>query len=171
MINVANLVGIGIGMKLVNGKFKPKVGKSSIFAVIFFILMFIGCAFAFVYNIINFNLRLIILCGGGMYGIIYMLLISHVLQPAKNYYITFQSEESLEGFELLYKDKKVNILYTVDAQGKIMFADNAKKTNCVSYADGSKMSKMTKYRIVNYFAQWLIENNLMSDEVTVSLEY
>ena len=86
--------------------------------------------------------------------------------PARNYYITFQSDDSLDGFELLYKKKKVNILYKTDAKGKIAIADKANKIKCVSYADGSKMSNITKYRIVNYFGKWLMENDLLSDEVT-----
>ena len=144
---VENSAGVGLGIKLINGKIKPKTGVSSIIATIFFLALFVCFALAFFYGIIPLNPEFIIM-------------------PARNYYITFQSDDSLDGFELLYKKKIVNILYKTDAKGKIAYADNANKIKCVSYADGSKMSNITKYRIVNYFGKWLMENDLLSDEVT-----
>ena len=76
----------------------------------------------------------------------------------------------MEGFELYYKNKKVNVDYKLDEKGKIMFNNNIKKKDCISYADGSKMSNVIKFKIINYFSMWLKSKNLLSEHVTLSIE-
>lgn len=169
-MNSGNIVGIIAGIKLVNGKFKPKYGTSAIIAMIIMILLFLGFVAAFIYGIASLNIEFIIMPLFGIFGIGYVLLISPYTQRSKNYYIEFQNENTLAGFRLLYKGKLVNIQYKVDREGKIAFMNNMKKTKCISYADGSKMSGMTKYKIINYFAKWLSTNNLLSNEVTATFE-
>ena len=87
----------------------------------------------------------------------------------QNYYIEFQNENSLADFKLSYKGKLVNIQYKIDNNGKIAFINNS-KLSCVSYADGTKMSNFTKYRIINYFTKQLNDNKLLSSEVTSTFE-
>ncbi len=99
-------------------------------------------------------------------------------QNKNDYYIEFESENSLANFKLYYKNKLVNIKYKIDNNGKIAFAYNNSKLDCISYADadadadadGTKMSKLTKFRIINYFTKWLNDNHLMSEEITTTLE-
>ena len=97
-------------------------------------------------------------------------MISPYCQNPNNYYIEFQDENTLADFKLYYKNKLVNVLYKVDQVGKIAFASNTNKLGCVSYADGSVMKKIDKYRIVNYFTLWLTENDLVSKDVTFVFE-
>lgn len=54
--------------------------------------------------------------------------------------------------------------------GKITFYNNNNKLSCISYKDGSNMSNLTKYKIMNYFTKWLNDNGLMSDEITTTFE-
>lgn len=159
-----------LGVKLMNGKIKPKLSPFGYLGVAVMVVAWIGFFFAFLYGIMNFNLEYIVMPAVGLWGFGYILRISPYTQSSKDYYITVQSENSLAGFELYYKKKKVNIAYKVDSKGKIAFANNAQKTQCISYADGSKMKNITKYRIVNYFTKWLMSNHLLSDEVTITFE-
>ena len=100
----------------------------------------------------------------------YLLLISPYTQNPENYYIEFESESSLNNFKLSYKNKPVTIQYKIDNNGKIAFYDNNNKLSCISYKDGSNMSNLTKYKIMNYFAKWLNDNGLMSGEITTTFE-
>lgn len=104
-----------------------------------------------------------------MFLVIY-LLISPYTQNPENYYIEFESENSLDNFKLSYKNKLVTIRYKIDNNGKITFYDNNNKLSCISYKDDSNMSNLTKYKIMNYFAKWLNDNGLMSDEITTTFE-
>lgn len=103
-------------------------------------------------------------------SVTYILAITPYTQKSSNYSIKFIDENTLDKFELYYKNKRVNIKYKVDSIGKITFIDNMNKLNCVSYEDGSKMAHITKYKIINYFSKWLADNNLISKEVTVTFE-
>lgn len=169
-MNFGNIAGIALGIKLVNGRFKPKFGAKAIVAVTIQLLFCIGFLAASIYGIVTFNLEFIAMGSLGVFGFGYLLLISPHTQRSKNYYIEFVSENSLAGFKLIYKNKPVSILYKVDSKGKIAFANNNSKLSCISYTDGSKMGNFTKYKIINYFAEWLNDNGLISDEVTTSLE-
>ena len=54
----------------------------------------------------------------------YIILINPYTQNKNNYYIEFESENSLANFRLYYKNKLVNIKYKIDNNGKIAFANN-----------------------------------------------
>lgn len=97
-------------------------------------------------------------------------LVSPYFQNAKNYYIEFEKEDSLNNFQLYYKNKKIKIEYKIDLKGKIAFLNNERKLQCISYDDGSKMSNFTKYKIINYFTKWLSDNHLLSNEVNTTFE-
>ena len=60
--------------------------------------------------------------------------------------------------------------YLLDKNNKLKLKNNKQKTTCISYKDNSQMSKMIKYRIINYLCIWLANNNLLSDDVTVTYE-
>lgn len=169
-MNTGNVVGTGLGIKLVNGKFKPKYNKFAyiVLAIMFFI--FLGFIAGFIYGIINLNIEVIVMCFISIVSLGYLLLITPYTQSSKNYYIEFESQDSLSGFKLKYKNKLVFIKYIIDNEGKIAFADNNSKLKCISYADGSKMLNITKYKIMNYFSKWLHDNNLMSKQITLSFE-
>lgn len=169
-MNSGNIAGTALGIKLVNGKFKPKFNLLSYIVLTIFILLFIVFFVAFIYGIINLNLEFIIIPSIGMFGTGYIILITPYTQKASNYKIELKKENSLAGFKLFYKDKKVIIKHKIDDNGKFAFGNNYKKLDCVSYADGKKMSNFTKYRIINYFGRWLQDNNLMSSLVTVTFE-
>ena len=169
-MNIGSFVGAAIGVKLVNGKFRPKYGAWAIIAVIIMILFIIGFSCLFIYGVINMNFEVIIMSAIGVLSFGYILVISPYVQKSNNYYIEFQSEDSLEGFKLFYKGKSVNVQHRIDDSGKIAFANNGNKLSCISYADGTKMSNLVKYKIINYFSKWLNDNNLLSSEVTVTFE-
>jgi len=169
-MNNSNITGITLGINLINGNFKPKFRISAIISIIIMILFVIGCICAFIYGIIKLNIEFIIMPAIGIFSFGYLLLISPYTQKSKNYYIEFQSPNSLVAFKLSYKGKLVNIQYKIDNYGKITFANNAKKLSCISYVDNSKMSNFTKYKIINYFTKWLNDNNLLSSEITTTLE-
>lgn len=169
-MNVSNFVGVGIGIKLVNGRFKPKYNAKSKIVLGLFFILFLMFLVLFGYGIINLNIEFIIMPLIGMWGIGYMLLISPYLQKSNDYLIEFMDENTLNGFKLYYKNKLVNIEYCVDEKGLIYFKNNSNKKECVSYADGSRMTNLDKYRVINYFAKWLSDYNLLSSNVTMSLE-
>lgn len=169
-MNMGNFIGPVVGIALVNGKLKPKYGIKGIIGIvlaILFLLVFIG---AFIYGLLNINIEFIIMPLIGIFGFGYVLLINPYLQKSSNYYIEFQNENSLVGFKLFYKGKLVNILYKVDGNGKIAFANNNNKLSCISYADNTKMNKVVKFRIINYFSKWLNDNKLLSSEITTTFE-
>ena len=62
------------------------------------------------------------------------------------------------------------IINNGDKYGKFKWSNNNAKLKCVSYFDGTKMSNFTKYRIINYFSAWLLENDYLSKEVSVTFE-
>ncbi len=169
-MDFGNFVGMALGIKLMNGKIKPKFGASAIIGIIIMVLFFIGLCCAFIYGLINVNLEFIIIPSLGIVALGYIFLVSPYTQKSSNYYIEFQSEDSLAGFKLSYRGKLVNIQHKIDNQGKIAFANNGSKLSCISYADGSKMSNFVKFKIINYFAKWLNDNNLLSSEVTTTFE-
>ena len=100
----------------------------------------------------------------------YLLLISAYTQNSNNYYIKTKKEDSFEGFELYYKKKKVELNFCIDKEGKFKWANNNFKLKCISYFDGTNMSNFTKYRIINYFSSWLVENDYLSKDVSVTFE-
>lgn len=169
-MTIGNFVGAALGVKLVNGKFRPKYGVRNIIGIIIMALFFIGFFCAFIYGLVNLNFEFIVMPAIGMFSFGYMLLISPYTQKSSNYYIEFQSEDSLAGFKLSYKGKLVNIQHKIDSNGKIAFANNSSKLSCISYADGTQMSNFVKYKVINYFTKWLNDNNLLSSEITSTFE-
>lgn len=156
--------------KLASGKFRPKFNKFSIVVTALLFILLGGTSIGLIYALLSLNLNLILACGCGIFGLMYIILINPYTQNKNNYYIEFESENSLANFKLYYKNKLVNIKYKIDNNGKIAFANNESKLSCVSYADGTKMSKLTKFRVMNYFIKWLNDYNLMSDEITTTFE-
>lgn len=156
--------------KLASGKFRPKFNKFSIVVTVLLFILLGGTSIGLIYALLSLNLDLILTCGCGIFGLTYIILINPYTQNKNNYYIEFESENSLANFRLYYKNKLVNIKYKIDNNGKIAFANNESKLSCVSYADGTKMSKLTKFRVMNYFIKWLNDYNLMSDEITTTFE-
>ncbi len=169
-MNMGNFVGAMLGIKLVNGKISPKYGTAAIVAMIIMVFFFILFCGTMIYGLINIDMEVIVMSVCGLYGFGYLLLISPYTQKSSNYYIEFQSENSLAGFKLAYKGRWVNIQYRLDNQGKFAFANNRNKLSCLSYVDGTKMSNLEKYKIINYFSKWLKDNGLLSLEVTSTLE-
>lgn len=169
-MNIGNIVGIGLGIKLVNGKIKPKFGKGAIISTIIMFLLLVVSLVGFVYSLLVLDVEFILMFALGVFGFGYLLLVNPYIQNSNNYYIEFESEDSLNNFKLNYKNKLVTIKYKIDDSGRIAFLNNNNKLSCISYADGSKMSNLTKYKVINYFAKWLNDNGLMSKEVTSTFE-
>lgn len=167
---IETFAGAYIGVQLVNGKIRPKYGKQGIVALILYPIILITCFAALIYGIINLEFGFILYPVVGIFAFGYMMLISPYFQSSKNYYIKFQNENTLNNFELYYKNKKVKILYKIGTDGKIAFLNNEKKLSCFAYENGDKMSNFTKYKIMNYFAKWLNDNKLLSNDVTTTFE-
>lgn len=168
---IDNLIGVGIGINLMNGKIKPK--KKGVFtyvSLIILLIVLIGFFIAFLYGLINLNIEFIFFPVLGIFGLGYILLISPYTQNSNNYYIKVQHNNSFEGFELYYKQKRIDLKYLTDNEGKFKWANNNAKLKCISYFDGTKMSNFTKYRIINYFSTWLNDNNYLSKDVTLTFE-
>lgn len=169
-MNIENVAGIALGIKLTNGKIKPKFGKGAIIGIIIMFLFCLASLIGFIYGLLSFDFEIIFMCACGLFGFGYLLLISPYTQSSKNYYIKFESENSLNNFKLSYKNKLVSIQYKIDNNGKIAFSNKNSKLSCISYADGLKMSNLTKYKIINYFTMWLNDNGLISNEITKTFE-
>lgn len=167
---IDTFAGAYLGVQLVNGKIRPKYGKQGIVAVILYPIILITCFACLIYGFINLELGFILYPSIGIFAFGYMMLISPYFQSSKNYYIKFQNENTLNNFELYYKNKKVKILYKIATDGKIAFLNNEKKLSCFAYENGDKMSNFTKYKIMNYFAKWLNDNKLLSNDVTTTFE-
>lgn len=169
-MNVGNFVGSSLGMKLVNGKIKPKFGIPKVLAILIMISIFTLAFYGLMYGIKNMDVEFIVMPSLIILAFGYVALISPYTQNPKNYYIEFLNEDSLAGFKLFYKGKLVDIKHKIDNEGRIAFANNESKLSCLSYADGTKMSNLVKYKINNYFIMWLNDNKLLSSEVTVTFE-
>lgn len=120
-MNAGNATGTALGIKLLNGKIKPKYGKGAVIGIIFMFIILIAFLIGFIYGLLNFNFEFILMCGCGLYGFGYLLLINPYTQSSKNYYIEFESENALTGFNLFYKTKQVSIQYIIDKNGKIAY--------------------------------------------------
>ena len=164
------ITGTSLGIKLMNGKIKHKKRsvKTSI-VIIIFILLLIIFSITFLYGLINLNIEYMFFCGITIWGISYLLLISAYTQNSNNYYIKVKTDDSFEVFELYYKQKKIALKFFIDNEGKFKWANNNSKLKCISYFDGTKMRNFTKYRIINYFSAWLLENDYLSKDVSVTL--
>jgi len=162
MNNVNNIV---LKIKEADGKFYPKCRKKSFVCNLILDLCLLGATILFIREILNFpnsDIRILLLSGILIPILDYLMLLSPYQQYIEKYRIEFANENTLDGFKLFYRSKEVNLLYEIDDNGRIMLKkDN--KLNYISYADGSRMSRLTKCRIINYFKAWLKDNNLISE--------
>lgn len=107
----------------------------------------------------------------GLFAFGYLILISPYSQRPQNYDIEIIAPDGrIQGLYVTYKGRGVNVSYTLDADGRFAFSDNAYKTKCVSYSDGTRMPAFTRYRVVNYLSMALKTNNLLSEMVTPTIE-
>ena len=70
----------------------------------------------------------------------------------------------------ILQEKRINLKFYIDNEGKFKWANNNSKLKCISYFVGTKMRNFTKYRIINYFSAWLLENDYLSKDVSVTFE-
>lgn len=158
-------------VKLMNGKLKPeKKSFKTYLWLLFFIVIFFAMLTFFIIGLINLKIEYIFMGGTSTIGTAYILLITPYLQNPNNYELKIENENSFEGFHLYYKNKEVSIKYKVDKEGKFLFENNNNKLSTISYMDNTKMSNFTKYRIINYFSNWLKNKDFLSKEVTVTFE-
>ena len=75
-MNIGNIAGIALGIKLVNGKIKPKFGKGAIIGIIIMFLLLIASLIGFIYGLLSFDFEFIFMCACGLFGFGYLLLIS-----------------------------------------------------------------------------------------------
>ena len=103
-MNVGNMVGIALGIKLVNGKIRPKFKKKITFGLIIIGFLMIAFLCGIVYGLMTSDYEIV---GIGILGILsfgYIILISPYTQKSDNYYIEFQDENTLSSFILLSID-------------------------------------------------------------------
>lgn len=168
---IGNAMGASLGIKLINGKIKPKFEKSAVIVICIMVLLLLGAIIGFIYTcFFSFEFELFLFSLLTIPSIIYLLLISPYTQNSNNYYIEFQNENELTNFKLFYKKKLVNINYKITNDGKLAFSDDSSKLSCIGYSNGDKISDFTKHRIINYFTRWLSDNDLLSDDVTTTFE-
>ena len=55
-MNIGNFVGAALGIKLINGKIKPKYGKKAIAGIVFMLLLLLLCIILFIYELIKMDL-------------------------------------------------------------------------------------------------------------------
>ena len=149
-----------------NGKFWPKCSKKSFVKNLILDLSLIAVTILAIYEILSFpdiDLKILIPSIILIPILDYLMLISPYQQYIEKYHIEFVNESKLDGFKLFYKKKELKILYEIDDEGKLLFKEK-NKLNCITYNDGSRMSNLTKRRILNYFTKWLSDNNLISEK-------
>lgn len=106
MSKIGNFVGADLGVKLINGKIKPKKrGVLTYIGLVIFSLLLVGFMMAFVCGLMNMNIEFTFFSGIGILSFGYLLLISPHTQNSNNYIIKVKNENSFEGFEL-YINKK-----------------------------------------------------------------
>ena len=168
---IGNIVGASMGINLINGKIKPrKKGIKTYIGLAFLVLLFLMFIVALIWGLISRNFEFILFSSIGILSFGYLLLISPYTQNSNNYYIKVKNSNSFEGFELYYKQKKIDIKFSTDQEGKFKWANNNSKLECISYSDNTKMNNFTKYRIINYFSAWLLDNDYLSKDVTITFE-
>lgn len=91
-----------------------------------------------------------------------MYSISPYTQKKENYKIDINDD-----IKIWYKDKEVKFRYIINKNGKIDFEDTVNKQLCISYKDGSKMSKRIKYQIANYIAMILTRCEIMDKQYLI----
>ncbi len=145
-------------------KFKKKIG------IIFFIILVVIPIWLTVSSIVlplflgrgEINLEYLLYSVIGVWCFFYMYSISPYTQKKENYKIDINDD-----IKIWYKDKEVKFRYIINKNGKIDFEDTVNKQLCISYKDGSKMSKRIKYQIVNYIAMILTRCEIMDKQYLV----
>ena len=67
-MNIGNIVGTSLGIKLVNGKIKPKYGRGAIIGMIIMVLIFIAFCCGLIYGLITIDFELIFASICGTFG-------------------------------------------------------------------------------------------------------
>jgi len=150
-------------MKLVNGKFAPKCSKKDLFVNFVLDLGLICVTTLFILEVIKLseaNLSILILSAILIPILDYIILLSPDQQYTENYRIELKSENSIDGFKLFYRKRELTVSYKIE-EGKIIFDDSK---NNFTYKDGTKISYLTKQRIINYFSKWLSQNDLLFED-------
>lgn len=161
-----SFVGAKVAKKSVSGKMKVRK-PSGIAAALSIICFGFSILVLLMYGIIKeaeLELGIAVVCG--IFGFGYIILINPLLQSKKNYRIFVNGGE----IQISYKNRPVLFKYHIDPEGRIAFVDDYNKINCVSYADGSRMGKVTKFRIVNYLTMWLQQRDCLSDSTRYTIE-
>lgn len=168
---IGNVVGGAIGINLINGKLKPKKrGIGTYIGLFVFGILIVAFFIGFILGIFALDIEFILIGGIGFFSSGYLFLISPYTQNPNNYFLKVQNPNSFDNFELYYKNKKVELKYAIDNNGKFKWANNNAKLECVSYSDNSNINNFTKYKIINYFSRWLLDNDYLSEDVTVTFE-
>lgn len=159
-------LGVYLGIELINGKLKPKFGKAKYVGLAFFGLFVVLGVFLLWLGIVNGDsvediLMPIALVASNSY----LILISPI--TVKNVFVMIEEDGVVQ---VSHKNKEVTVDIVKDSEGKFNFAKPNSKHSCVRYADGSKMSLLNQYRIVNYLADALQTNGLLSEDVKITLE-
>lgn len=168
-----SLLSIKLGIDLVNGRLhQPRsIRKRRIILIVATVVVAVFVAIALYGFTIDSDPVLLLAAGLMLFSWPYLLSLSPFTQKAANYDIRILKDENgIQGLHVAYKGRDVSVQYTLDKDGKFTFANNTRKTDCVSYADGGKMPQRAKYCIVNYLAYVLEINGLLSEDITVSFE-
>ena len=141
--------------------------KGTVIFDILTLLSLAGLIFAFVGK--SRNLLSIAVIGLICFGFMSFLSFGH--QKESDYEITV-SDFKTENCELhvKYKGKDVDMGITMDKEGKFLFADQNNKLDHIQYTDGTKLSYLNKYRIMNYVIPVLNSNDIFPSQNTVSFE-
>lgn len=161
-----NLVGVAVGTKLINNKLKPSKSKSSrVFGILFFLVCIVGGIMLGLHSLVVGDYQTVIISVVGVIAFSYGLALAPVC--VKDVEVGITKEKDIV---VTHKGKEVQVDLKKDSKGKYLFANPTKKHLCVRYADNSHISNFNRYRIVNYLASALMDNDLLSDEVKLTLE-
>ena len=160
-----NMLGTGIALKAINGKLKPKFGKSRYVSLAIFGSSILISIVMMVLGIVTLNYEWIIMPSILLLSSTYLMCISSIM--VRNVQVFIGNDGAIL---VLHKNKPVHIDLVWDNQGKLNFRNPNVKHKCVRYADGSNMSSIQKYRIINYFSDVLHSCGLLSDDVRFTIE-
>lgn len=162
---LGGLVGANIALKAINGKLKPKFGKARYVGLTIFGLLMLVSIVMLVVGIVTLNYEWIIMTSILLVSSTYLICISSLM--VRNVQVFIGNDGAIL---VLHKNKPVHIDLVRDNQGKLNFRNPNVKHKCVRYADGSNMSSIQKYRIINYFSDVLHGYGLLSDDVRFTIE-
>lgn len=169
-MNSDNIAGVEFSngeMHLRNGRMKVRKMPANAYVAFFiFILIAIAPFLLLISGIVDFGAEYIFMQLLIMVAVIFLFKISPYTQSSKSYYIEFSNENSCIGLKLYYNGKQVVIPYKVDRLGKVIMDnyESTAKIDSIRYIDGTNINTRTQYKITYYFANWLFDNNLLSDD-------